>query len=169
MLLGLRIILVSADRTQAGVPVPILLIFLPDALFSICCFSYPLRMIASWLTAGVLLCFGFDVSVSGTSLSLNNIQITITAACSGIEQLEAMLLVGYILALLMQKTFFFRFCHYLFILPSLILANVIRLTLTLLLFRVIGDKVFDPMIHEGLGYFMLILCLVFYYCGGVLV
>ncbi len=150
------------------VPYFILLVMTPEQVFYNMAFSYPLRVLAAFLTAFLLRLIGWNVECSGMDLSMDQVDIAITAACSGIEQLEIMLLLGFILVLSMQRRFLYAFLQYLMILPALVAANVCRLTATLILYRLIGDTVFDSKIHQILGYGMVAVAFLFLYFGGIL-
>ena len=65
--------------------------------------SYPLRLSATMLSALLLKLCGTDVIYSGSSLHLVGLDVAITDACSGINQLDAFLLIGFIVVKTMQK------------------------------------------------------------------
>lgn len=149
-------------------PVFILLVLTPEQAFFNVFFSYPLRVMSAGLSAFLLKAGGIHTVWKDTEIFMDGTAISITAACSGIEQLEVMLLLGFFLVLAMQKTFSAQVLHYLLILPALLAANVLRLTVTLLLYRVIGDRVFDPYLHTFLGWIMVLISFLLLYLGGLI-
>lgn len=149
-------------------PVFILLILTPAQAFFNMFFSYPLRVMSAGMSAFLLKLGGLSVHWQGTEIVMDGVAISITAACSGIEQLEVMLLLGFFLVMIMQRTFSSQVLHYLLILPALLLANVLRLTITLLLYKVIDDRVFDPHLHSFLGWTMVLVAFLLLYAGGLI-
>ncbi len=149
-------------------PVFILLVLTPGQAFFNVFFSYPLRVMSAGLSAFLLKTGGIHTVWKETEIFMDGTAISITAACSGIEQLEVMLLLGFFLVLAMQKTFSSQVLHYLLILPALLASNVLRLTVTLLLYRVIGDRVFDPYLHTFLGWLMVLISFLLLYLGGLI-
>ena len=149
-------------------PAFILLVVTPEQAFFNVFFSYPLRVMSAGFSAFLLKAGGIHTVWQDTEIFMDGTAISITAACSGIEQLEVMLLLGFFLVLMMQKTFSAQALHYLLILPALLAANVLRLTTTLLLYRVIGDRVFDPYLHTILGWLMVLVSFLLLYAGGLI-
>ena len=95
-------------------------------------------------------------------------QIVITDACSGIEQLEAMLLIGYLIIHMQPKPFIWSLCHYLFLLPIIIVSNSIRIIVTILLFKAIGPVVLENTWHATLGYCLVLACSLLMWYAGLL-
>ena len=147
----------------------IFLILLPNSTYFNSLISYPLRLICSCLTCWTLKICTVDVSCSGTILQLGAEKIAVTSACSGIAQLEAMFLIGWIIAMLVQKRLICQILHWLLLLPIVILLNSLRLTITLLLYLGIGEAAFGETLHTTLGYVMVIAVVaVFWACRSLI-
>ena len=130
--------------------------------------SYPFRMLSTVLSVGSLRLFGMEIENDGTTIMIENLNIGITDACSGIQQFEAMILVGFWLVMIWKRPFFWRCIHYLFLIPSIILANAIRIVLTVVLYKTIGEAVLNNTWHEGLGYVQVILAVALFFLIGTL-
>lgn len=130
--------------------------------------SYPLRLMATFGAAAVLRFLGVAVTVDRTLITLGSdgTGIAVTDACSGIEQLFALVLIGAVLAWMMQKGLGFRLMHWACILPSLVVANALRLVVTVLLYGRFGDVILGDAWHHGLGYAQSVLTLVFLWMFG---
>ena len=89
--------------------------------------------VATLLSAGLLKLCGIGVVYSGTSLELPGLDISITDACSGINQLDAFILIAFIIVHIMHKKNVWKLLHFAFIIPSIIIGNGLRITLTVLL------------------------------------
>ena len=142
-------------------------LFIPMREQFILMVSYPLRLISTTLTVWVLKLCQINIDYHLTTITMpGEAQIIITDACSGIEQLEAMLLIGYIIIHLQPKPFIWSLCHYLFLLPIIILSNSIRIIVTILLLKTVGPVVLENTWHATLGYCLVFACsLLFWYAG----
>lgn len=116
--------------------------------------SYPLRLMATWLAVGALKVVGVSVSAERTLIALDSgaTQIAVTDACGGLEQLCGLVAVGLLFAWLMQKGWGWRILHWTTILPCVVLANAVRLIVTVLLVRAYGDVILGDAWHISLGW-----------------
>ncbi len=133
--------------------------------------SYPLRLSATMLSALLLKLCGTGVVYSGSSLHLADLDIAITDACSGINQLDAFLLIGFVAVKTMQRKEFLQLLHFAFIIPSIIIGNTLRIVLTVLLFQLCGEVILGKFWHVTLGYVQIILAVLIFlgigklFCG----
>lgn len=148
-------------------PFFIFIVMLPlqETLFLI--ISQPLRLIATMLSVETLKLFGTNVSYHLTTISLPNVNLGITDACSGIQQFEALLLLGYLLVRWQQDKLIWRILHYAFIIASVVIANTIRLMSIVVLYNAIGPRVLEPDWHEGMGYAQVILAILILWLFGL--
>lgn len=130
--------------------------------------SYPLRLSATLLASLVLKICGTGVVCSGTSLHLPNLNIAITDACSGINQLDAFLLIAYIAVKMMHRKESWQILHFAFIIPAVIIGNALRIVLTVLLFKMCGEVILGKFWHVGLGYLQIFIALVIFILVGKL-
>ncbi len=130
--------------------------------------SYPLRMSATALSAGILQLLQIDVAYAGSSLRLPELNIAITDACSGISQLDAFILIACIAVIMMHRTTRWKLIHFAFVIPAIIVGNTVRIVLTVLLFRLFGEVVLESTWHLALGYVQLILAFLVFLAVGEL-
>ena len=130
--------------------------------------SYPLRLSATMLSALMLKGCGLNVVCSGSSLHLVNLDIAITDACSGINQLDAFILIAYIAVRIMHRKFYCQLLHFAFIIPAIIIGNAFRIVLTVLLFQKLGETVLNNCWHVALGYVQIVMALLFFIAVGKL-
>ena len=128
--------------------------------------SFPLRLSATVLSAGILSLSGIDVVHAGTSLVLPGVDIAITDACSGIKQLDAFILIAFIAVHLMQQKSGWRILHFAFIMPAVIAGHSLRIVLTVWLYRWFGETVFENLWHSVLGYVQIIFALLIFFAVG---
>lgn len=133
--------------------------------------SYPMRLMATWLAVAFLKAVGVSVTAERTLMSLDSgtTQIAVTDACSGVEQLGGLVVVGLLFACLMQKGWGWRMLHWATILPCVVLANAVRLVVTVLLVRAFGDVVLGDVWHMSLGWAQTALAVVFLWLFGLAV
>jgi len=148
----------------AAIPVFIWTAALPNSQYLHFLISYPLRVLGAHISALTLGLAGFDAVASDTIVSLNGKEIAITAACSGIDQLESMLLLGWLVVLYAHKTLSARLLHFAMILPLIILFNSLRLAVTLAGAERFGDIFLSDAVHSGLGLAMVV-CVIVSFMG----
>ena len=130
--------------------------------------SYPLRLMATWLAVGALKAVGVPVSAERTLITLGSgsTQIAVTDACGGLEQLGGLVVVGLLFAWIMQKGWGWRILHWTTILPCVVLANAVRLIVTVLLVRAYGDVILGDTWHVSLGWAQTVLAVVLLWLFG---
>lgn len=89
-----------------------------------------------------------------------------TDACSGIEQLGGLVAIGLLFACLMQKGWGWRILHWATILPCVVLANAMRLVVTVLLVTAYGDAILGDVWHVSLGWAQTVLAVVLLWLFG---
>ena len=130
--------------------------------------SYPFRMVSTVLSVGFLQIFGMGIENDGTTIRIEGLDIAITDACSGIQQFEAMILVAFWLVMIWKRPFVWRCVHYAFLVPSIILANAVRIILTIVLYKAGIESVLNNTWHEGLGYAQVVLTVALFFLVGTL-
>ena len=128
--------------------------------------SFPLRLSATTLSALLLKLCGIDAVYSGTSLQLPGLDIAITDACSGINQLDAFLLTAFIAVQLLYKDAIWKVLHFAFIIPALIAGNTLRIVITVLLYQFMGTAVLQNNWHTALGYLQIVFALAIFLALG---
>ena len=129
-------------------------------------FSFPLRLSATMLSAGILKLCGVSVVYEGTSLGLPGIDLSITDACSGINQLDAFILIAFIVVHILHKKRVWKALHLAFIIPAIIFGNSLRIVLTVVLYKAWGEVVLQNTWHTVLGYVQVVLALLIFIAVG---
>ena len=130
--------------------------------------SYPFRMVSTVLSVGFLRIFGMNIENDNTTIRIEGLDIAITDACSGIQQFEAMVLVAFWLVMVWKRPLVWRCIHYAFLIPSIIVANAVRIVLTIVLYKAGFEAVLNNTWHEGLGYAQVVLAVAFFFLVGCL-
>ena len=128
--------------------------------------SFPLRLSATMLSACILKLCGIGAVYSGTSLTLPGLDIAITDACSGINQLDAFILIAFIAVQIFHNRIGWKILHFAFIVPSVIAGNSLRIVLTVLLYKLCGEAVLQNIWHTVLGYGQILFAVVIFLLIG---
>ncbi len=145
-------------------PLAIALLILPfyETLMLTC--SQPFRLVSAIMAEWLLRLFGLPILRDGSSLMVGDRAIVITYACSGLNQLCALSLIGYVIVQTVHRRTLCKILHFLLIVPIIVYVNALRLVVTILLFNAIGEAALERFWHDTLGYVMVVLCaLIFWY------
>ena len=141
-----------------SLPLIIFCILVPMREQFILMISYPLRLVSTFLAVKTLELMGTPLQYHLTTITMPGASLVITDACSGVEQLEAMMLVGYIIIQMHSQPTLYAVCQYIFMLPVIIIANTARVIVTILLYKVFGQTILGNTWHSLLGYAMVVVC-----------
>jgi len=128
--------------------------------------SSPLSKICALFASIFLNAVGIHNTVDEAIIRIGENQIAVTAACSGIELLEAMLLLGWFVVIFSHEKFYQKILHYLVMFPLIVLFNTLRLIAVIALSLKIGDQAFHEPLHSIFGYTVVILTAITLYCVG---
>ena len=69
---------------------------------------------------------------------------------------------------MIHKKSYLQVIHFVFVIPSIIIANALRIVLTVILFKVFGEVVLEKFWHISLGYVQIIAALLIFVAVGKL-
>jgi len=119
-------------------------------------FSYPLRLVSTAVSASMLKLCTIPIDYDGTSMLWNGKTITITDACSGISLLGLLFFLEYLIARSVKSAQWKKWCWGSLVILWIIIGNALRLLMTFMLFRAVGERVFERELHLTLGCFFVI-------------
>ncbi|MFA6102529.1 MAG: exosortase/archaeosortase family protein [Victivallaceae bacterium] len=155
----------TAFMLKTLLPFTVFIIILPFLTYCHYLLSYPLCLICAGFTANFLKIFGMNVSNEAAVIVLGGEKISITTACSGIFQLEAMLLLGWLIVVSAHRAIWRRAAHFIMIFPIVIFMNTLRLSAVILLYMNIGNAAFSYKLHTVMGFVMVIIAaLLMWFC-----
>ena len=160
LLLTMAILLREDGFPAAGKSLPLLLLavlILPLYELLLLEFSYPLRLLSTWVSVILLNLCSYHVHSDGTTLLWGNQTLSITDACSGISLLGLFFLVEYLIAQPLGIASWKKWCWSSLLLIWVTLGNALRLLLTFFLYRFLGERVFEARIHFLLGCFFVVI------------
>lgn len=143
-------------------------VFVPSFEYIYMLLGFPLSRISASLTVFLLHAVGIPCGYDNAIIFLGTNRIAVTAACSGIELLTVLLLLGWLIVYFEHKRFHIRLLHYLTLLPLIILCNSLRLVFIISLSLVIGEKAFGDTLHMFTGCGVVIASTLLLVCIGPL-
>lgn len=127
-------------------------VFAPAVGYLYTLLSFPLSRISTAVSVFILRLFGINCAHENAVIFLGSDRIAVTAACSGIDLLAALLLLGWIVVYFEHRNPLTRTVHYLTLLPIIIFCNSLRLVIVIAWSLVIGESAFGTPVHVTLGY-----------------
>lgn len=131
-------------------------------------FSFPLRLLSTNIAVAFLRLLSFKVSSNGTTLFWHGNELAITDACSGMSLLGLLLFIAYWLIRKISAPAWQKCCWFSMLLLWILLANTLRLLLTLFGYMLWGEIIFSSMPHFLLGCFFVIVSSLLLWFSGVL-
>ena len=145
-----------AAAAKALPPLALAILVLPLYELLLLEFSYPLRQLSTLVSVGVLNLCAFHVEFDGTSLFWGDQTLSITEACSGISLMGLFVLLEYLIVRPLRTDAWKKWGWGSLLVLWVTLGNALRLLLTFVLFRVIGERVYAPRPHFLLGCFFVV-------------
>ena len=129
--------------------------------------AYWLRLTATETSTFALQTLGLPAIADGTDIYINDITLKVAPACSGIGMLLIFFALSTAIVLVIERPLVDKLIILLSSIPIAIVANIVRITMTTLLYEVAGylDNPWlrvkaDVLFHDGAGYLMMIVALV---------
>ncbi len=124
----------------AAVPIGLLIFAVPFPKHAIGMVAMPMQQVSAIITGEVAPLLGLQVVQQGINLNLHGFTFVVAEECSGMHSLVALLLTGFILVELSPLTIRRKVGAIAVIPPIVLFANVVRLTVVLLLGEYFGPK-----------------------------
>lgn len=141
---------------------PILYLFfiIPPPISMTGPFIRMLKLKISEAAVDILSPLGFDVANSGSSIFIDQYEVTVAAACAGLNSLVSLMAIG-LLYIYLFRRFDWKYSLILmiFIFPIAVLANFIRVMMLLLATHYSGEAFAQGAFHEAAGLTMFMVTL----------
>ena len=125
--------------------------------------GFPLRLLATKLTVGLLKLTGLAVTAQGTLITTEHFRVAIESPCSGIKTLSALLLVGLVLAYFVHRRWTDRLVIIMLLAPVAVVTNAVRNYCITLLGHYYGRATAMGFLHSFSGlvvFFLAVLLLI---------
>ena len=114
--------------------------------------SFPLQLLATRITVGLLNAIGMGVIQQGNMIHLEGGHaLEVAEACSGMRSLVALLALGALYAYWSQRSAIGKLLVFASTIPISVIANVVRVFVTSLLVATVTDKVTEEPLHSIMG------------------
>jgi exosortase len=117
--------------------------------------SLPLQRIATELSCWVLHCFGQPALAEGNTIRLNDFQLEVEQACSGLRIFVGIMALAFVYLVLIRRTWWERALLILSVIPIALIANSTRIVLTALLYQYVSGEAAHKFTHDLAGWVMI--------------
>lgn len=160
-LAGITVLTLGWDGLRWAWPSIVYLVFmvpLPGFLASL--LSQPLQLIGASTSTYLLQTFGIPAVARGTVIALSQSDLGVEEACSGLRMLMLFLAVCTAAALVMHRDPWQRVVLVLSSVPIAVIANVLRITITGILYETSGAEWAEIVFHDLAGWLMMPLAVI---------
>jgi exosortase len=142
-------------------PLFYLLFLIPPPYGIMLALTRALKLWISDAAVALMTLLGFQVASSGTTLYIDQYELLVAAACSGMNSIISLLAIGLFYIYLRHRSDW-RYAALLAVLviPIAIAANLIRVIMLLLITKYLGNEVAQGMLHEAAGLSMFMVALI---------
>jgi exosortase len=122
--------------------------------------SYPLRQAATRASTYALQTVGIPALSRGNIIVVNEMEIGVVEACSGLGMLMTFFALSTAVTLVLVRPRFTRIVLFLSAAPIGVLMNILRIIVTVILYRVAGAELAQLVFHDVAGWVMMPLALI---------
>ena len=144
----------------AGPAVAFLLFMIPLPYRVEMALGYPLQRVATVSSNYALQTMGMPAVAEGNIILLDDIKIGVVEACNGLGMLFTFVAFAVGVALVIRRPLLDKVILILSAAPIALLANVTRITVTGVLYKMVSNRVADAVYHDLAGWLMMPLALV---------
>jgi exosortase len=130
--------------------------------------TFPMQLLASKITAGVLNLIGMGVVRQGNIIHIPGYSLEVAEACSGMRSLVSLLALGALFAYLTQKRFAAQLILFLSTIPIAVAANVFRVFITSLLAYTVTKNVTAEPLHTIMGLSVFVVAFIMLFILGLI-
>ena len=157
--LGISLVLGAAAYAIGGfpllrplaLPLLFLLLMIPPPQFLVYQLLFHLKLFVTQISVSVLQAGGVTVAAEGNQILLPEHTLFVADACSGLTSIVTMLPLACIIAYFLSNSLWRRAVVIASVVPLAIAANILRITLTVLMTPSLGIEVTQGSLHESFG------------------
>jgi exosortase len=150
----------KAVALDLAFPLAFLLFMVPMARLLVDQFAQPMQLWGARLAGGAAAFIGIPVHVEGTAMMIPDFSLEVAIPCSGLKSAIALTALGALYGYLLVGPLWKRWLVFAASLPIALLANGVRLWLTIVLASSLGPKAAEGFFHELSGMFVFVTALV---------
>ena len=117
--------------------------------------TFPLRRVATVCSTYALQTLGVPALARGNIIVVDNTEIGVVEACSGLGMLMTFFALSTAVAFVIQRPLLDKLVIFFSAIPVGVLMNVVRITVTVFLYRVVGPDLAQVVFHDMAGWVMM--------------
>jgi exosortase len=117
--------------------------------------SLPLQRIATHLSCWVLHCLGQPALAEGNTIWLNEFQLEVEQACSGLRIFVGIMALAFVYLILIRRVWWERVLLILSVIPVALISNSTRIVVTALLYQYVSGEAAHKFTHDLAGWIMI--------------
>ncbi len=145
----------------SAAPVLFLIFMIPMPYRTTIWLGFPLQQLATTASTYVLQTLGQPAIAEGNTILIRDFQLSIVKACSGLSMLVTFVTFSTAVCLVIKKPISDKLLILLSAIPIALLANVIRIVVTGLMFLHVSNQAATAVFHDAAGWIMMPLALAF--------
>lgn len=157
-----------ASRRMAF-PLIFLLFMVPMGRLLVDTFAQPMQLWGAKIAGSAAAFLGMPVVREGTSLQIPDYRFEVAVPCSGLKSAIAMTALGALYAYALSGPFYKRLLVFAMSLPAALLANSIRIWMTLVMAQSFGSQAAEGFAHTVSGMFVFLIALIALFGFGSLI
>lgn len=153
---GLALLVGGCSSLRGAWPAIAFLIFMVPLPFRIeGALSFPLQRVATKASTYALQTLGFPALAGGNIIYLDDVEISVVEACSGLSMLFTFIAIATGVAMVIRRPWLDKIMIVASALPIAVLVNVARITVTGVLHQLVGSRLANLVFHDLAGWLMM--------------
>jgi exosortase len=157
---GIGVLLGGAGAVRWSWPAICFLLFMLPLPFNVeISLAHPLQRLATDASTVVLVLLGFPATAEGNIITVSDSEILVAEACGGLSMCLTFFALAVGCAIVIRRPLLDKIVLILSAIPIALIANVIRITITGVLYELAGSAAAKTFYHDVAGWFMMFLAL----------
>lgn len=119
--------------------------------------TVPLQSVATRISCWLLQSLGQPAIAEGNVIVMNDVQLSVAEACSGLRIFMSIIALAFVVAVLTTRPWWMKASLFLMVLPVTLVANAVRIAATGLLRVYVSDEAANHFGHDLAGWLMILL------------
>jgi exosortase len=139
----------------SGIAIAFLVFMVPLPFRFETALANPLQHVATAASTYLVQTLGFAAFAEGNIIRLGEFKIGVTEACSGLSMLVVFFALSTAVAILIRRPLLDKIVIFLSAIPIALASNIVRITVTAVLYKVAGEELAHLVFHDLAGWLMM--------------
>ncbi len=159
-LAGLALLIGGRSALKWSWPAILFLVFMLPLPFQVeSMLSHPLQRIATRVSTYALQTVGFIAIAEGNTIRMGTVRLNVVEACSGLSMMVIFFALSTAVAIVIRRPMYERVLVFLSAIPIALVANIARITVTGILYKLVQASIAQFVFHDVAGWLMMPLAL----------